>query len=590
MTGSHQNQETEHPIRFSVRLKWLGFILSLLIIFAITLLVVVRKSVESNYRDSFVSQFQIQNSQLQQFQEKRTRTLGNTVAELLRNPRLIAALEADDVEQFYYDLNQLVAGTFRQELDGEQKITPFIRFIKRDEQYLKPPENLRQDRGLQAPFPEQKLEENLLEIYYQMENRDSIQSGVMEFEGQPPHLFRIHIIPVIDFYGKIWGHLFFHFSITQFEGPGASSNIINAIVSDRHLYSMHIPREREGKLMQEIPSITSTNRTGKPVTLTGNPHLAFLQPIQQPSGFPHMAQLVLFSLDEQEAVIASINRSIILIASGFLLLATLLGWVITHFLTAPIDDLMTGIRNIRMGILNKHIPIKTGDELGALAASFNSMTSELELKNRYRAVLDKITDPQVAEQLTTGDLKLGGEERLATVLFCDLRNFTAWNQSISPTEVVTRLNQHMTEMTRVANKWGGVVDKFIGDEIMVLFGCPRSYGNDTEQAVNCALDMIRARSQLNQQYGENLQIGIGVARGDVIAGCMGSEDRLNYTALGTPVNLASRLCGAAGPGECLIDENAYHFRGSVGEFTGSRSIDLKGFSSKVTVFSNLTQT
>ena len=117
------------------------------------------------------------------------------------------------------------------------------------------------------------------------------------------------------------------------------------------------------------------------------------------------------------------------------------------------------------------------------------------------------------------------------------------------------LNEHMTAMTAVAHEFRGVVDKFVGDMIMVVFGAPKSYGNDAENAVKCALKMIATRRQLNQTGKQDIEVGIGIATGEVLAGCMGSEDRLNYTVLGEKVNLGSRLCDIAGPMEILVDES-----------------------------------
>ena len=111
---------------------------------------------------------------------------------------------------------------------------------------------------------------------------------------------------------------------------------------------------------------------------------------------------------------------------------------------------------------------------------------------------------------------------------------------MDPARVVELLNEHMIVLTKVVHEHGGVVDKFVGDLVMALFGVPGSHGDDPLRAAECARGMMRARRDLDAVTGRPVQIGIGVAYGEVLAGCMGSDDRLNYTVLGERVNLAER--------------------------------------------------
>ncbi len=154
-----------------------------------------------------------------------------------------------------------------------------------------------------------------------------------------------------------------------------------------------------------------------------------------------------------------------------------------------------------------------------------------------------------------------------------------------PTEVIEILNQHMTAMMAVVRNHFGVVDKFVGDEIMAVFGALKSYGNDAEHAAACALEMITVRERLNREIGRPLEIGIGVATGEVVAGCMGSVDRLNYTVLGARVNLASRLCGEAGNMEAVIDDNTLERLDPLtAGFKSITDLRLKGFSEIITAY------
>ena len=137
------------------------------------------------------------------------------------------------------------------------------------------------------------------------------------------------------------------------------------------------------------------------------------------------------------------------------------------------------------------------------------------------------------------------------------------------------LNEHMTAMTELVYAHRGVVDKFVGDEIMAVFGAPKEYGDDPSNAVRCALAMVAKRWELNAMGGHKFDIGIGVASGEMVAGCMGSVDRLNYTVVGERVNLAARLCSKAGPGEVMAAVSE-----DIAEGERVR-VEVKGFSEPV---------
>ena len=149
------------------------------------------------------------------------------------------------------------------------------------------------------------------------------------------------------------------------------------------------------------------------------------------------------------------------------------------------------------------------------------------------------------------------------------------------TEVIAMLNEHMTALTRVVHDHDGVVDKFVGDLIMAVFGAPLSSDKDAHNAARCAIRMVQERDRLNQSTDRVIRMGVGMATGEVVAGCMGSSDRLNYTVLGERVNLASRLCGAAGPMEIVIDDNTRKALGKMARVEDMGTVTLKGFDAPV---------
>jgi class 3 adenylate cyclase len=196
---------------------------------------------------------------------------------------------------------------------------------------------------------------------------------------------------------------------------------------------------------------------------------------------------------------------------------------------------------------------------------------------RYRSILDLVADRNVAKELIEGGVALGGELRLVSVLFCDVRGFTALTERMPPTEVVEILNEHMTALTAVVHAHQGVVDKFVGDALVAFFGAPRSAGDDARHAVEAACDMVAERVRLNVGSRRPLEIGVGVASGLVVAGCVGSASRLDYTVVGERVNLAARLCAQAGGMEVLIDDETHRLAGRV-DTEPLPPLRLKGFS------------
>jgi class 3 adenylate cyclase len=196
-------------------------------------------------------------------------------------------------------------------------------------------------------------------------------------------------------------------------------------------------------------------------------------------------------------------------------------------------------------------------------------------------VLNAVADRAVAERLIENREVLSGELREVTMLFCDIRGFTALTEHMSPHEVIELLNEHMTALTEISYSHGGIVDKFVGDLIMVLFGAPLSGTNDPQRAVDCARAMISRRREMNATSRHPLEIGIGLASGTVVAGCMGSDQRLSYTVLGHRVNLASRLCSLAQAGEIIVDPATASAVKDCIQTRTLPAVQLKGFSQAI---------
>jgi adenylate cyclase len=163
---------------------------------------------------------------------------------------------------------------------------------------------------------------------------------------------------------------------------------------------------------------------------------------------------------------------------------------------------------------------------------------------RMRSLLDKTMSSDVANTLIEAPAALGGEIREASILFADIRGFTTMADALGPRATVELLNHYFSYMADVIGAEGGVINKFIGDAIMALFGLPKSYGDDADRAVAAARNMHRALNLMNELLAGSeprVEIGIGIASGLLVAGQIGSPDRMNYTVIGDPVNLAARI-------------------------------------------------
>lgn len=240
-----------------------------------------------------------------------------------------------------------------------------------------------------------------------------------------------------------------------------------------------------------------------------------------------------------------VQKRNILITIIILCTAIFILFFFSKSLTNPIRRLMLGAAKIGEGDFSVKIPRTSRDEIGRLSETFNTMTQGLAERDKIKNAFGKFVNKDIANQILAGDIQLGGETKTAAIFFSDIRSFTAISEKLTPHEVVEFLNDYMTRMVDCVDKTHGVVDKFIGDSIMAIWGVPVSHGNDTENAINGALMMRQALADFNKNRGKInrpiIKIGSGINTGEVIAGQIGSLERMEYTCIGDAVNLASRI-------------------------------------------------
>ena len=333
--------------------------------------------------------------------------------------------------------------------------------------------------------------------------------------------------------------------------------------------------------------LDATRASGAVFTTVDDRRLALVSsPLPGAAG---ISAVVAVPLDDVLAPFDRIQFVEIIAAMVALGLALLLGGVLSKGLTSPIRTLVAATERVRRGDYDFSVHVPYRDELGTFADAFNQMTQGLLLKERYRGVLDKVVSPRVAEELMKGEIRLGGETREVTTLFADIRGFTALTEHIAPEQVIAMLNDWLELAALSIEEEGGVVDKYVGDEVMALFGAPMAQPDHALCAVRAALKLRERTEALNarrQARGDPpFSIGIGVNTGAAVAGNTGSSKRLNYTVLGASVNEASRLCSDAGPGEVLIAEGTYRRVAEQVDATPLPPRVFKGFSRPVTPYS-----
>ncbi len=269
-----------------------------------------------------------------------------------------------------------------------------------------------------------------------------------------------------------------------------------------------------------------------------------------------------------------------------------LGDVLRSILCIPLilRDEIIGV----LGVVNRYGPRGFREEdrrlLSAIGSQMDTAIFESLERRRLRQVLGRSVDPQVMEQLLAHpDVDfLRGERSVLSVLYADLRGSTRLSENAEPELLVEFVNDYLGKMTAVILSHQGTLDKFVGDEVMALFGAPVPQPDHALRAVQVGLAMQAAHQEVMTTWQnrdiEPIPIGVGIATGELIVGEMGCARRTDYTVIGRAANLGSRICGVAGPGQVLISQETYHLVRDHIDATPITGLQLKGVGQDVTAY------
>ncbi|VAW68221.1 Adenylate cyclase [hydrothermal vent metagenome] len=273
--------------------------------------------------------------------------------------------------------------------------------------------------------------------------------------------------------------------------------------------------------------------------------------------------IVTFSKQRMDQSLQKSRFIIIMITALMSLIAMLIAFIMSRHLSKPIYNLVDASKAIGDGNYRFRLSERRNDEIGELACAFNQMAKGLLQKTQVEDAFSKYVSSNVAQEVLANleQVELGGKHVHASVLFADIVGFTSISEQLPPEEITKILNEYFSIIAKIAKKHNGHIDKFMGDCAMLVFGVPDYSKEHSYNAAACAVMIRDTVQQLNQRRIKQNKIPIhfkiGINTGVMVAGNLGSNDRMEYTVIGDPVNLASRLAGIAGSGEIIILEEFY---------------------------------
>jgi class 3 adenylate cyclase len=298
-------------------------------------------------------------------------------------------------------------------------------------------------------------------------------------------------------------------------------------------------------------------------------------------GINHVVRGVISISSPVNEVYKMVRNNMIFSLFLYMLIVIVLTLLIIQFLRKVVIGRILNVglivKGVGRGDFDTKINIDSADEIGELGGEINSMIDGLRERFKLTKFVSKSTLDHVKDD---SEILLGGEKKTLTILFTDVRNFTNYSESRDPETVLEMLNRVMNLQAGIIHRYGGDIDKFVGDEIMAVFD-----GDDMAyRAVKAAEDIRSELKKLNLTFDTPVHVGIGINTGEMISGNMGSDERIDRTVIGDSVNLGSRLCSIAGRNTIVLSEFTYDIVKDRVEVKVHDPIKVKGKDNKVKIY------
>ena len=429
-----------------------------------------------------------------------------------------------------------------------------------------------------APFPARRLIEEA------EAGREA--SDVVAVDGR---LYRLAVVPLLAPEPIAWlGAGFAIDDRTAADLRRLSGLQVSFVVREAGRATVHastLAAEDREALSRQLPG----GRSAGVLDLRGGEQLLRIEPVGQ-----NVVVVLQRSLAEALAPYDRLLLILLVVAVAGVLLALLGAVLVARRVSRPVLTLAGGARRVAAGDFTTAIAIGQRDEFGELAATFNEMVGGLRERARVRdelertARLKRFFSPQLADALSAGDESLlASHRREITVVFCDLRGFTAFAEATDPEEVMQLLREYHAAVGPLVFQYEGTLERFTGDGLMVFFNDPVPCPDPAARAVRMAVAMRDAVATLLHTWrrrGHALGFGVGVAMGYATIGRIGFEGRFDYAAIGTVTNLSARLCQEARDGQILVSQQV---RAEIEPFAETKPVGplvLRGFAKPVPVF------
>ncbi len=300
-----------------------------------------------------------------------------------------------------------------------------------------------------------------------------------------------------------------------------------------------------GRTLTQTIQLSGSSAVARLADWLGEPVFEAGIPIENQAGVRvGQAQIGLSREPVNQFIGEVVNASLATTAVAVLVTIVLTVWL-TRRALSPVKHLAEASQAVARGDLTQRVPETQWDEVGQLARAFNEMVEGLNERERMRDLFGRYLSREVSEAVLAGRVTFKGERKTITVLYCDMRGSTTFAEQHAPEEVMTALNEYFEVVILAVEAQGGIVNRFVGDETVCVFGAPTEYRDHADRAVQAALGIRAGFAYLNEKRTRlglpTLRFGIGINTGEVVAGATGSEERQEYTLIGDAMNVGARI-------------------------------------------------